>query len=76
MCATIETRPCLRLGISIPLEIEKNGISVRIVLRKSRISIDCHDITPEALEFLLKKYRDKFPKEDDEVVLQVGSHPC
>lgn len=76
MCATIETRPCLRFGVSRPTTVEKEGIPVRIVLRKNKISIDCHDVTPEVLRYLLARHDEKFSKEETEIVLQTGSYPC
>jgi hypothetical protein len=50
--------------------VTHNGTQTRVVLRKTKISVGCSDITPEALEYVLAEYKKAFG--DGEVVLQVG----
>lgn len=51
--------------------VDMDGKPARVVLRRDRIFVGCHDITPEAVEFILKQWKKEF-ETCDCVVLQAG----
>lgn len=53
-------------------KIFHDGDLCRVVMRREKICVGCTDITPQALEWLLKKYQELFPKQDTAVIVQEG----
>lgn len=46
-----------------------DGVKAKVIIRKERIFVGCHDITPEALKFLADAWEEQY---GDGVVLQDG----
>jgi hypothetical protein len=46
------------------------GVKSRIILTKEWISVDCTDITPEALEYILNSWKSSFKQQERKIKLQ------
>lgn len=59
----------------ITRNILRDLLPVRIVMRRTKISVGCSDLEPAVLKELLRIHESKFG-DGEEVVVQSGSHPC
>ena len=66
MATDFSTRPKITL---VNGKILHNGVACRVAMSRSKISVGCTDISPEAAEFIMAAYRSRFPA-DDEIVIQ------
>jgi len=65
-----------RYTLSTTGRILCDGLEARVILTRNHIYIGCSRVEIEVLKTLLASHEMMFPKMDEQVILQDGSHPC